>query len=120
MRFMKKEGQSNCVGFTLYALGLQKTDKFVDSATYNLTKDFTVTEQGEEAIGAIVPISGGDPLVCHLAIVDPLDRRFVLHRPETGKRVGRETREKAFEEYQSVGCLLVNLKSKKQTKRRFF
>lgn len=113
---MKKE-QSNCIGYVFYALGVRKVDTAIQPPVYkNLAKYFIVAKQNDEdVIGAITKDRG--VLACHLAVVDNIDRRYVLHRPGTGGKIRRETKEKAFESYVDVGCLLVNLKLRKQFRR---
>ena len=110
-----KEGRFNCVGFAFYKLGLKEADKFIKPPSYKkLLENFLiVTEEQADVIGVIIKPEGfKKPLVHHIAIIDPKDRRFIIHRASHDAPISRMVRKELLEWYGGSYFTIINLKLK--------
>ncbi|GEM_PF-3374657 len=96
---VEKPTQPNCLGFVLHHFGIIRKEVFVEPWDWDwrdLQPWFVVTDNNETADAVVFTKlysnqMGSVGLLYHIAIIDPQDRNFVIHREELGASITRQS-----------------------------
>lgn len=100
--------EPNCIGFAFHKLGLVRKEVYTSPGDHRDLEHWFVVVRSEYEADAVV--FAKLTRIWHMAVVDPENRAYVIHRRATGAEICREPLQIIRSTYSLAGCYMFFLK----------